>query len=208
MKLRYLALVLLNPLILLLALILLAPLAWADGGSPRATATASPRITLTANPKVDSNAVSRSTSAASSAAEAAARSAATGGDARATGGEGGDASSRQTVTVAVTEGGDTSNVTMAGDVFEATDLSKAPGAPAAVYLDACASGASVSGPGFGASIGARSDFCQKMALASAFARLGDAEVARALLIEARRDLTRRTLVSRWLDWLPLLGRLF
>ena len=87
--------------------------------------------------------------------------------------------------------------------FEASNIPKNSAAsPAAVYVDMCSGGASVSTPGGGATLGGGSDFCKKLALAEAYFR-ADAECVKtedatcpfrdlgyAVLKDAENDLNR------------------
>jgi hypothetical protein len=92
---------------------------------------------------------------------------------------------------------------------EAPNIPKpAAASPAAVYVDMCSGGASLSTPGGGATIGGGDNFCKKIALAEAFFRHNMPQEGVLLLIEAHRDLDRQTAVSSKLDWIPVVGRLF
>ncbi len=122
------------------------------------------------------------------------------------GGEGGDASSSSggnTLT-----GGDSSAAggNAVGGTAVITHL--APPSPANVYVDGCSAGASVTGPAYGVSYGAGSTFCNKLTLATAFEQAGEFDKAAALRQESLDDLHRQGFVTRFLDWIPLAGRLF
>lgn len=95
-------------------------------------------------------------------------------------------------------------------VWVAEDLKDQPGTPAAIVVDSCSSGASVSAPGYGASIGAGSRFCKLLALSNSYRADGDEAGAKWALEEARGVITREGRVTRFLhlDEIPLIGRLF
>lgn len=102
------------------------------------------------------------------------------------------------------------NTIVTGDTvrYEAADLSEAPGVPAAVYVDACSSAVSASAPGLGASFGQGNPVCLWVTLSNAALQQGDREKARLYLERAEDDLARQTAVTRWINWVPVVGRLF
>jgi hypothetical protein len=95
-----------------------------------------------------------------------------------------------------------------GDTIEAPDLSKAPAHVGTVFTDMCSGGASFSAPGFGGSLGKANAFCQKLALVNALNEAGRTVEANAILNSAIADVKRQTYVSRFFDWIPLVGWLF
>ncbi len=142
-------------------------------------------------------------------AESYSRARATGGDSRARAG-GGDASATGTGVV-----------TIGGDVFEPTDLSKRPGTPASVGVDACGGGFSVSAPGVGATGTKPSRFCHLLTIAAVYQRLGERAVsptvaadylqaAAELRDDAKSNVKRRGRLTRFLhlDEIPVIGWLF
>jgi len=83
-----------------------------------------------------------------------------------------------------------------------------PGTPAPVFVDACSSGVSASTPGYGASFGNGSPVCLWLALSNAASTQGNDALAAEYIKEAETALRHRRFVTRFLDWLPLIGPLF
>ncbi len=113
------------------------------------------------------------------------------------------------------------SVVIEGDNFQPPDLSKTPGTPASVGVDACGGGFSISAPGVGATGTKPSRFCHLLTLANVFQNIGERAVsptvaasylqtASELREEARKNVNRRGRLTRWLhlDELPIVGWLF
>ncbi len=110
------------------------------------------------------------------------------------------------------------SVVVEGDTFEPADLSKAPGTPADVGVDACAGGFSVSVPGAGVTGTKPSRFCHLLTIADVYQTLGERAVegelrtvylttAHELREEARSNVKRRGRLTRalHLDEIPIIG---
>jgi hypothetical protein len=99
------------------------------------------------------------------------------------------------------------NVSVAGDVHEAPDMSKIPGTPAGVIVDACSSGISGSMPGAGVTVGQGNPVCLYLAMSNAAYTQGNKEKAEEYMAKAESHLHRQNFVTRWLSWIPLIGQI-
>jgi hypothetical protein len=101
-----------------------------------------------------------------------------------------------------------SEVIVEGDHVEALEADDLPGIPASIYVDACGNGLAAGFPGGSASFGAGNPVCLWLAIGRAANELGDRERADRALGEAEASLRRQRSVSRYLEGVPLIGRLF
>jgi hypothetical protein len=100
------------------------------------------------------------------------------------------------------------DVVVEGDRVEALEADDLPGIPASVFVDACGNGLAAGFPGGSASFGAGNPVCLWLAIGRAAHDLGDRERADRALGEAEASLRRQRSVSRYLEGVPLVGRLF
>lgn len=109
-------------------------------------------------------------------------------------------------------GTEVSNHVDAGDLTyshtEDHDYGRMPGTPAPSYGGLCASGAAAGFAGGSASLGTGSEFCEWLALAELANTFGKRTEAEAYLAQAESTLRRQRFVSRFFDWIPVVGRLF
>jgi hypothetical protein len=100
------------------------------------------------------------------------------------------------------------SVIVEGDRVEAMEADDLPGIPASVFVDACGNGVAAGFPGGSASFGAGNPVCLWLAIGRAAHDLGDRERSDRALGEAEASLRRQRYVSRYLEGVPLIGRLF
>jgi hypothetical protein len=100
------------------------------------------------------------------------------------------------------------DVVVEGDRVDAMEADDLPGIPASVFVDACGNGMAAGFPGGSASFGAGNPVCLWLAIGRAAHDQGDRERADRALGEAEASLRRQRSVSRYLEGVPLIGRLF